>query len=460
MSQYIYLLQEREFIKTKENVYKVGMTKKENHERFNQYPKGSILLFQVICNNCKNMEKVVVKNFKESFIQRKDYGNEYFEGDYKRMIDIIYLTIKNENDECMVEETLEEEVEELEELEEVEEVEELKENKFLKKYVQLVKSKKYQEDAYKKVCKNIHNVFPDYMNDIAFGGIQKFIKIAFNTDENYVIYYINPQVKSLIYSEDGDVCIGKDYYDNFTEYQLMYVLDYNIICEDMIKFIWEEEKEYFDMLVREKIIVPNTIYDLYSKRFIKKLLTTKMQINIDNYNEFITTHNITIDDTIYNKIYTTLSYNLVINGKIYASIENDIFKKIKKVKDFENITVDIGMIANSVYKGSKLITLYKINKKYYDYQSFLRKYTPYVIRWDDDNNYYIVNRDYEYIGLNSKSIDDKRKESQYLFNDGNTPWDNRNDYIRYCNEYKKCINKLNHCLNSHNLTRSILTLLD
>ena len=46
---YIYLLQEREFIKTKEHIYKVGMTKQENHERFNQYPKGSILLFQMIC---------------------------------------------------------------------------------------------------------------------------------------------------------------------------------------------------------------------------------------------------------------------------------------------------------------------------------------------------------------------------------------------------------------------------
>ena len=39
---------------------------------------------------------------------------------------------------------------------------------------------------------------------------------------------------------------------------------------------------------------------------------------------------------------------------------------------------------------------------------------------------------------------------------------NKNNYIRYCNEYKKCINEnsLNDCLNSHNLTRTILKLLD
>ncbi len=100
MSQYIYLLQEREFTKTTENVYKVGMTKKENHKRFNQYPKGSVLLFQMICNNCKNIEKQVINLFKHHFKLRKDIGNEYFEGDYKNMIDIIYSTIKNENIDC------------------------------------------------------------------------------------------------------------------------------------------------------------------------------------------------------------------------------------------------------------------------------------------------------------------------------------------------------------------------
>ena len=57
MSNYIYLLQEREFIKTNENIYKIGMTTKLNFERFNQYPKGSVLLFQIICEDSKNIYK-------------------------------------------------------------------------------------------------------------------------------------------------------------------------------------------------------------------------------------------------------------------------------------------------------------------------------------------------------------------------------------------------------------------
>jgi len=97
VTNYIYLLQEREFIKTIENIYKVGRTKKENHQRFNQYPKGSILLFQMICNNCENIESLIIKQFKEQFTQRKDIGNEYFEGNYNIMIDIIYSIIKKYN---------------------------------------------------------------------------------------------------------------------------------------------------------------------------------------------------------------------------------------------------------------------------------------------------------------------------------------------------------------------------
>ena len=44
------------------------------------------------------MEVQVIKQFKEKFIQRKDIGSEYFEGNYKSMIDIIYSTVKSEEE--------------------------------------------------------------------------------------------------------------------------------------------------------------------------------------------------------------------------------------------------------------------------------------------------------------------------------------------------------------------------
>ncbi len=39
-TNYIYLLQEREFIKTKENVYKVGMTRKKTTYDLINIPRG------------------------------------------------------------------------------------------------------------------------------------------------------------------------------------------------------------------------------------------------------------------------------------------------------------------------------------------------------------------------------------------------------------------------------------
>jgi hypothetical protein len=67
MAEYIYLLQEREFIKTNENIYKIGKTKQEHNNRLKGYPKGSVLLLQTICNNCDTMETYLVKIFNNKY---------------------------------------------------------------------------------------------------------------------------------------------------------------------------------------------------------------------------------------------------------------------------------------------------------------------------------------------------------------------------------------------------------
>jgi hypothetical protein len=99
---YIYLLHTREFIRTNENIYKIGQTRQKNNKRLKQYPDGSILLFQMICNNCVNIEKIIIEKFKTQFEQVKklndaNIGNEYFRGNYNDMIEVIYSTIKQSN---------------------------------------------------------------------------------------------------------------------------------------------------------------------------------------------------------------------------------------------------------------------------------------------------------------------------------------------------------------------------
>jgi hypothetical protein len=88
--EFIYLLQEREFIKTKEPIYKIGKTKQEKLKRIKSYPNGSELLLYTVCNNCDEIEKTIINKFKSHFIHKKDIGNEYFKGDYNSMIYLIY----------------------------------------------------------------------------------------------------------------------------------------------------------------------------------------------------------------------------------------------------------------------------------------------------------------------------------------------------------------------------------
>lgn len=94
--QYIYLIQTREFVNSKEPIYKVGKTKQSNYSRFLQYPNGSIQLFQCVCNNCDILERHVIKIFKNKYENHKIAGREYFKGELRLMILDLCNIIYNE----------------------------------------------------------------------------------------------------------------------------------------------------------------------------------------------------------------------------------------------------------------------------------------------------------------------------------------------------------------------------
>lgn len=97
MTEYIYLMQKREFIKTKENIYKIGKTKQENLKRITNYDNGSILICQFKCNDCDKLEKKLIALFREKYELQKEIGNEYFKGNCDDMRDDIYNYITDEN---------------------------------------------------------------------------------------------------------------------------------------------------------------------------------------------------------------------------------------------------------------------------------------------------------------------------------------------------------------------------
>lgn len=88
---YIYLIIEREFIKTGENIYKIGKTKQEKFKRFSQYPKGSCLLYYQKVNEYSNVESEIIEKLKDKYKIQTDIGREYFKGS---LIDIILDIIK------------------------------------------------------------------------------------------------------------------------------------------------------------------------------------------------------------------------------------------------------------------------------------------------------------------------------------------------------------------------------
>ena len=92
----IYLIHVRKFVNSQENIYKIGESI-DVDKQLKRYPNGSIVLFRMKCKESKQCKEYLIKIFKEKFIQKTYYGNDYFEGDEDEMINEIfkYLYIYN-----------------------------------------------------------------------------------------------------------------------------------------------------------------------------------------------------------------------------------------------------------------------------------------------------------------------------------------------------------------------------
>lgn len=91
----IYLIQPREFLGT--SIYKIGKTRDELNKRLGNYGKGGNVICVLPFDNEKldQIEKDIITKFNIVFINNPDIGTEYFTGDYKEMISIIYDLHRN-----------------------------------------------------------------------------------------------------------------------------------------------------------------------------------------------------------------------------------------------------------------------------------------------------------------------------------------------------------------------------
>lgn len=103
-NNYIYLIHEREFIKTNEPIYKIGKTTR-GYDRIKEYPKSSQMKLMLHCpNNLDSTETLLKKELNNRFIRRTDIGSEYFEGDVDDMICYIQNIVhgyKENNNSCI-----------------------------------------------------------------------------------------------------------------------------------------------------------------------------------------------------------------------------------------------------------------------------------------------------------------------------------------------------------------------
>jgi len=83
---HLYVIKEREFLKTNELILKIGKTTRIK-SRMPAYPKNSRIMAICYCStNVHEVEKRLIALFDERFIKRRDIGNEYYEGIEKEMV--------------------------------------------------------------------------------------------------------------------------------------------------------------------------------------------------------------------------------------------------------------------------------------------------------------------------------------------------------------------------------------
>ena len=86
-TNYIYIIQVREFVRLGEQTYKIGKTGvNPPWKRFDGYPKGSQVKFLLEVPNRHTFERKVLDVFKSKYRQMLEYGDEYFMGNLDEMI--------------------------------------------------------------------------------------------------------------------------------------------------------------------------------------------------------------------------------------------------------------------------------------------------------------------------------------------------------------------------------------
>lgn len=410
---YIYLLQEREFISLKQNIYKIGKTTQENLKRFLQYPKQSLLLAQISCSNCSLAETALKSVFQQKFKQRKDIGIEYFEGNVNEMIlqmmDVVKNIILNEPSTIQISNST-------------------RNNCCTDKHLITTTTKPTisVNTTSNYVTSVLTNKFQNFLEDELFGGTKQLIRFT-KTTQQITATIISPYIK--IFLNNG---IFQDYSDHFEEIRLLN-LNY-----------FDEYNDYSIIAIALdcSIIDQETTYDLKSDDFITEINNIKLNITIEHFTEFLEYHkNLkTCHENINIKIKTCFICNTILNKEVSCDLNDKHFKSVPSdLIEYSPLSITLNCFYNSI----KNINIYKINNKFYDEKSFLFPFCPYYFYWNNENNYYFTNEYDIIIGdvniVNRLSF--KQKKLVYIFK----PYEHKSTMKNFKKEIQEIRSKYNTC---------------
>lgn len=89
----LYILQTRHCIQMRIPVYKVGRAS-DAGRRLQQYPKGSRLIVRLPVSHMLASERIMLAICNNNFVQRKDFGTEYFQGDICLIVGILAMVVR------------------------------------------------------------------------------------------------------------------------------------------------------------------------------------------------------------------------------------------------------------------------------------------------------------------------------------------------------------------------------
>lgn len=270
-----------------------------------------------------------------------------------------------------------------------------------------------------KMNSEVEKIFPNYKEDKLYGGTQILIKV--NICEDFEDDVFDEPHINFTYIDTTDnsnykyITNGKSYYNNLPD-----------------------KSNLISMLINRQILKNDTICD-YNK-IVKKIESCKKK---KKYEEIFMLK----DDENELELSTTELCNILSYDTILIDKKNTKNYNVSLYQEHSKTHFDIQtpFTQGCLNTNYNVHSFMKISNKLI-HRNFLRKMLPYCLEINNTSNeVYLVNRDYEYINLNTKCLSDLTEdydnfEREYLYDDGSNPWYS-------VDNYKKVVEKFNNfCL--------------